>query len=68
RRDPHLARRPLPLRPVNHQLYHRLGYRTRGVIMAELLADPGFDLIYGGSCVRGSSVLCCAVPTRSGWH
>ncbi|MDH3682776.1 MAG: 1-acyl-sn-glycerol-3-phosphate acyltransferase [Acidimicrobiia bacterium] len=28
-------------------LYQRLGLRTRGVIMAELLADPGFDLIYG---------------------
>lgn len=28
-------------------LFQRLGYRTRGVIMAELLADPGFDLIYG---------------------
>ena len=28
-------------------LYQRLGYRTHGVIMAELLADPGFDLIYG---------------------
>jgi 1-acyl-sn-glycerol-3-phosphate acyltransferase len=28
-------------------LYQRLGYRSRGVIMAELLADPGFDLIYG---------------------
>ena len=27
-------------------LYQRLSYRTRGVIMAELLADPGFDLIY----------------------
>jgi len=27
-------------------LYERLGLRTRGVIMAELLADPGFDLIY----------------------
>ena len=27
-------------------LYQRLGNRTRGVIMAELLADPGFDLIY----------------------
>ena len=27
-------------------LYQRIGYRTRGVIMAELLADPGFDLIY----------------------
>ena len=27
-------------------LYQRLGYRTCGVIMAELLADPGFDLIY----------------------
>ncbi len=27
-------------------LYQRLGFRTRGVIMAELLADPGFDLIY----------------------
>lgn len=27
-------------------LYQQLGYRTRGVIMAELLADPGFDLIY----------------------
>ena len=28
-------------------LYQRLGMRSRGVIMAELLADPGFDLIYG---------------------
>ena len=28
-------------------LYQQLGYRARGVIMAELLADPGFDLIYG---------------------
>jgi 1-acyl-sn-glycerol-3-phosphate acyltransferase len=28
-------------------LYQRLGYSTRGVIMAEMLADPGFDLIYG---------------------
>jgi 1-acyl-sn-glycerol-3-phosphate acyltransferase len=27
-------------------LYHQLGYHTRGVIMAELLADPGFDLLY----------------------
>jgi len=27
-------------------LYTRLGYQTRGVVMAELLADPGFDLIY----------------------
>ena len=27
-------------------LYQQLGYRVRGVIMAELLADPGFDLIY----------------------
>ncbi|MEP7048203.1 MAG: 1-acyl-sn-glycerol-3-phosphate acyltransferase [Ilumatobacteraceae bacterium] len=27
-------------------IYQRLGYRIRGVIMAELLADPGFDLIY----------------------
>ena len=27
-------------------LYQRLGHRTPGVIMAELLADPGFDLIY----------------------
>jgi 1-acyl-sn-glycerol-3-phosphate acyltransferase len=27
-------------------LYTRLGYRTRGVLMAELLADPGFDLLY----------------------
>ena len=27
-------------------IYQRLGFRTRGVIMAELLADPGFDLIY----------------------
>ncbi len=26
---------------------HRAGYATRGIIMAELLADPGFDLIYG---------------------
>lgn len=28
-------------------LYQRLGYRVRSVIMAELLADPGFDLLYG---------------------
>lgn len=28
-------------------LYQRLGQPTRGVIMAEMLADPGFDLIYG---------------------
>ncbi len=28
-------------------LYHRLGYSVRGVIMAEMLADPGFDLLYG---------------------
>ncbi len=28
-------------------LYQRLGFRSRGVIMAELLADPGFDLMYG---------------------
>ena len=28
-------------------MYRRLGMRSRGVIMAELLADPGFDLIYG---------------------
>ncbi|MCB0993917.1 MAG: 1-acyl-sn-glycerol-3-phosphate acyltransferase [Acidimicrobiales bacterium] len=27
-------------------LYQQLGFRARGVIMAELLADPGFDLIY----------------------
>lgn len=27
-------------------LYQRLGYHTRGVVMAELLADPGFDLLY----------------------
>ena len=27
-------------------LYERLGFHTRGVIMAELLADPGFDLLY----------------------
>jgi 1-acyl-sn-glycerol-3-phosphate acyltransferase len=27
-------------------LYMRLGYRVRGVLMAELLADPGFDLLY----------------------
>jgi 1-acyl-sn-glycerol-3-phosphate acyltransferase len=27
-------------------LYERVGYRTRGIITAELLADPGFDLIY----------------------
>lgn len=27
-------------------LYQRLGFRVRGVIMAELLADPGFDLLY----------------------
>lgn len=30
-------------------LYHRLGLPVRGVIMAELLADPGFDLLYGRS-------------------
>jgi 1-acyl-sn-glycerol-3-phosphate acyltransferase len=28
-------------------VYQRLGFRVRGVIMAELLADPGFDLLYG---------------------
>ena len=28
-------------------LCSRAGLRARGVIMAELLADPGFDLIYG---------------------
>ena len=28
-------------------LYQRLGMRARVAIMAELLADPGFDLIYG---------------------
>ncbi len=27
-------------------LYQRIGYRTRSVVMAELLADPGFDLLY----------------------
>ena len=27
-------------------LYGRIGIATRGVIMAEMLADPGFDLIY----------------------
>lgn len=27
-------------------LYQRIGCHTRGVIMAELLADPGFDLLY----------------------
>lgn len=27
-------------------LYEQLGFHTRGVIMAELLADPGFDLLY----------------------
>lgn len=26
---------------------HRAGYTSRGIIMAELLADPGFDLLYG---------------------
>lgn len=26
---------------------HRAGYVSRGIIMAELLADPGFDLLYG---------------------
>ncbi len=25
----------------------RVGYSSRGIIMAELLADPGFDLLYG---------------------
>ena len=28
-------------------VYGRDGVATRGVVMAELLADPGFDLIYG---------------------
>jgi 1-acyl-sn-glycerol-3-phosphate acyltransferase len=28
-------------------LCQRVGHRSRGVIMAEMLADPGFDLIYG---------------------
>jgi 1-acyl-sn-glycerol-3-phosphate acyltransferase len=27
-------------------LYQTIGFHSRGVIMAELLADPGFDLIY----------------------
>ncbi|MEZ5216435.1 MAG: 1-acyl-sn-glycerol-3-phosphate acyltransferase [Ilumatobacteraceae bacterium] len=27
-------------------LYQRLGFHTRGVVMAELLSDPGFDLLY----------------------
>ena len=27
-------------------LYQRLGVHSRGVVMAELLADPGFDLLY----------------------
>lgn len=28
-------------------LYEPLGYRVRAVVMAELLRDPGFDLVYG---------------------
>lgn len=28
-------------------LYAQHGYRVRGIVMAELLADPGFDLLYG---------------------
>jgi len=28
-------------------LYQARGYHVRGIIMAELLADPGFDLLYG---------------------
>jgi 1-acyl-sn-glycerol-3-phosphate acyltransferase len=28
-------------------LLHPRGYEVRGVIMAEMLADPGFDLLYG---------------------
>lgn len=28
-------------------LYQRRGYHVRGIMMAELLADPGFDLLYG---------------------
>jgi len=28
-------------------LYQERGYHVRGIIMAELLADPGFDLLYG---------------------
>jgi 1-acyl-sn-glycerol-3-phosphate acyltransferase len=28
-------------------LYQERGYRVRSVMMAELLADPGFDLLYG---------------------
>jgi 1-acyl-sn-glycerol-3-phosphate acyltransferase len=28
-------------------LYEPLGYRVRAVVMAELLRDPGFDLLYG---------------------
>ncbi|MEL6982304.1 MAG: 1-acyl-sn-glycerol-3-phosphate acyltransferase, partial [Actinomycetota bacterium] len=28
-------------------VYGRAGYAVRGVVLAELLADPGFDLIYG---------------------
>ena len=27
-------------------LYQQIGFNSRGVIMAELLADPGFDLLY----------------------
>jgi len=28
-------------------LYQARGYHVRGIIMAELLADPGFDVLYG---------------------
>ncbi len=28
-------------------LYQNLGFSVRGIIMAEMLADPGFDLIFG---------------------
>ncbi len=28
-------------------LYQKLGYNVQGIIMAELLADPGFDILYG---------------------
>ena len=28
-------------------VYEQSGYQIKGIIMAEMLADPGFDLIYG---------------------
>ncbi len=28
-------------------IYQKIGYKIQGIVMAELLADPGFDILYG---------------------